>query len=33
MTDHPSIWRTRARWFAAEFLVVVTGVLVALALR
>ena len=33
MTDHLSIWRTRARWFAAEFLVVVTGVLVALALN
>lgn len=26
-------WRTGARWFAAEFLVVVTGVLVALALN
>jgi hypothetical protein len=27
------LWRTRARWFAAEFLVIVTGVLVALALN
>src|SRR5688572_25817782 len=26
-------WRARVRWFAAEFLVVVTGVLVALALQ
>ena len=29
----PSPWRRRARWFAAEFAVVVSGVLVALALN
>jgi hypothetical protein len=33
MTDQPTLWRTRARWFAAEFLVIVTGVLVAVALN
>ena len=33
MSDSLALWRTRARWFAAEFLVIVTGVLVALALN
>jgi hypothetical protein len=33
MNDSLGIWRTRARWFAAEFLVIVTGVLVAVALN
>lgn len=33
MTDQLILWRTRARWFAAEFLVIVTGVLVAVALN
>jgi hypothetical protein len=33
MTEHLAMWRTRARWFAAEFLVIVTGVLVAVALN
>jgi hypothetical protein len=28
-----TIWRTRTRWFAAEFLVVVSGIIVALALQ
>ena len=32
MTIHQNLWSTRARWFAAEFLVIVTGVLVAVAL-
>ena len=32
-SDSLILWRTRARWFAAEFLVIVTGVLVALALN
>ena len=31
--DQLVLWRTRARWFAAEFLVIVTGVLVAVALN
>jgi hypothetical protein len=30
---HPPAWRAGARWFATEFLVVVTGVLVALAVQ
>jgi hypothetical protein len=33
MSESLTLWRTRARWFAAEFLVIVTGVLVALALN
>lgn len=33
MSEHLTLWRGRARWFAAEFLVIVTGVLVAVALN
>jgi hypothetical protein len=33
MSESLTLWRTRARWFAAEFLVIVTGVLVALGLN
>lgn len=33
MNDRLTIWRTRLRWFVAEFLVIVTGVLVAVALN
>ena len=33
MSEHLIVWRTRARWFAAEILIIVTGVLIALALN
>ena len=33
MTERATTWQGRLRWFAAEFLIVVTGILVALALN